>query len=651
MDVQEIGFLEEIGFLIFSKLLRRRIYFLVVPYIWNNIMNLLNLLLLLSLGTVVLLYWNGKRSYAGWLGVLAYALQFLVLLILWDKMPISSSFSFNVINNVVHWEMTGFGWFFAIITVGAAFFSSWYMASEWGTTQKDLRFQHVSLALNVLAMLILLSSGDFLSLFIGWELVSWASYLIMAHHSQRAADAAFRYLIYAMGGAMAILAGIVLIYIQVGSLEYAPFWAAIPKLSTGVLWALVLLIGGGFSVKMAIMPFHLWQADAYAYTPGGNAAFVSAIAARMGLFALALILLKPIGLERLTEMAIPFTFLDARGLLIWLAALTSIIPTYIALQQNDARLLLAWHGIGQGGLMMMGLLIASPMGVAGGLMHVFNYATYQAALFLAVTAVMHRTGTANLDRLGGLITRMPLTYIALLMGIIGLAGLPPMNGFVSKWMMYKALLEANMPLLLIAASISTLGTILSVYKLIHNMFLGQLRKEHYQIKEVPWTMTVPMLALASIGFITGVMPGLALELVDTAQVALGYAALPHHLGGITWANGGLNMLWVTGIFFYGVGIGAIIFFLGNRRFITHQWDNYAGGHFLSADIPYNYTHNFYPGVMRVIGPWFKGSIVKLEHELTNITQILAGAFHSFYRVSYTPIYLLVVTVLALAWMI
>ena len=614
-------------------------------------MNLLNLLMFLSLVTVGLVYWMGKRRDVGWLGSIAYAVQLLVLIGLWDKLPAASSFSFTVLDNVVHWEMTGLGWFFAVITVGAALLASMYTAGEWGKSQKDIRFQHVAMAVNVLAMLILLSSGDFLSLFIGWELVSWASYLIMAHHSSKAADAAFRYLLYAMSGAMAVMTGIILIYVEVGSLEYTAFWNAIPNLSTPTLWALVLLLGSGFSIKMALMPFHLWQADAYAETPGANAAFISAIAARMGLFALILILFKPLAVTQMIEMTIPFTFLDARSLFLWIAALTSIIPTYIALQQNDARLLLAWHGIGQGGLMLLGIAIATPMGVAGGLLHVFNYAIYQAVLFLAVTAVFYRTGTADLDRLGGLIVRMPLTYVALLMGIIGLAGLPPMNGFVSKWLIYKALLEAEMPLLLVAASISTLGTILSVYKLIHNIFLGQLRKEHYEIKEVPWTMYVPMLILAGIAFITGAMPGLALDLVDKAQIALGYAVLPHHLGGVILQNGSLNMLWITGIFLYGVGIGAVIFFIGNRRFITHQWDNYAGGHFLSSEVRYNYTHNFYPGVMRVIGPWFRGSIVKLEQELTNLTQILAGAFHSFYRLSYTPIYLLVVTVLALAWMV
>ncbi len=269
-------------------------------------MNLLNLLILLSLFTVALFFRIGNRYYAGWFAVIAYAMQLIVLIGLWDKLPIASSFSFIVLDNLIHWEMTGLGWYFAIITVGVALFTSIYTAGEWGENKKDRRVQHIAMATNVLAMLILLSSGDFISLFIGWELVSWASYLIMVHHSSKAADAAFRYLIYAMSGAMAVITGIILIYVQVGSLEYAAFWKAVPDLPTSTLWALVLLLGGGFSIKMAMMPFHLWQADAYAETPGANAAFISAIAARMGLFALILILFKPLVVSRLVEMNLPY---------------------------------------------------------------------------------------------------------------------------------------------------------------------------------------------------------------------------------------------------------------------------------------------------------------------------------------------------------
>ncbi len=616
-------------------------------------MSSLDLLLLLSLATCVLAYVRGADPKAGWQLMGAYGAQLLLLFWMSDNFrgaeTVAAGFSMSFLDLFLKWEMSGLGWFFALITVGAALFTSWYSAGAWAESQKNMRLQHTLLAVNVLAMLILLSSADFLSLFIGWELVSWASFLIMAQNGGKAADAAFRYLMYAMLGAMAIFAGLVLIYLQLGTLDYSDFWLALPNMSSGMGWSIVLLLGSGFAIKMALMPFHLWQAEAYAETPGASAAFVSAIAARMGLFAMAISMLTPESIEGLAKLSVPFTFMNAQGLIVWIAALTAIVPTYIALQQSDARLLLAWHGIGQGGFMLLGLAVATPMSVAGGLMHVFNYATYQAALFLAVTAVAYRTGTTDLDRLGGLIKRMPLTYVALLMGIIGLAGLPPMNGFVSKWLMYKSLLDAGNPLLLIAASISTLGTILSVYKLIHNIFLGQLRREHYGVKEVPWSMSLPMLILGGIGFLTGFMPGLALDLVDKAQVALGFVALPHHLGGVTWPTGSLNMLWVVGIFFYGVGIGAIIFFLGNRRHITHQWDNYAGGHFLTADTPYHYSHNFYPGVMRVIGDWFWDVIGRLEQGLINFVHITGGGFHSLYRLAYTPLYLLAASVLLLAW--
>jgi formate hydrogenlyase subunit 3/multisubunit Na+/H+ antiporter MnhD subunit len=499
-------------------------------------------------------------------------------------------------------------------------------------------------------MLVLLASGDLLSLFIGWELVSWASYLIMTQRRGVAEQAAFRYLMYAMVGAMAVLAAVVLAYVEVGSLGLADLRAALPELPDGVLWVLVLLFASGFGVKMALVPFHLWQAEAYAETPGPATAFVSAIAARMGLFALLLVVMQLVGIDRLTQMALPFTFWDARDLLAWVAAITMVVPTYIALTQNDARMLLAWHGIGQGGYMLLGALVATPMGVAGGLMHVFNYATYQAPLFLAVTAVVYRTGTADLDRLGGLITRMPLSYVAMLMGIIGLAGLPPMNGFVSKWLIYKALLDAHLPLLFVAAIVGTLGTILSVYKLIHNTFLGQLRSEHEQVREVPWSMSLPMLAMALIAFVTGFMPGLALDLVDVAQPLLGVALLPHQLGGVDWPTGSLNMIWVVGAMLGSIGFGALVFLSANRSYRVHQLDNYAGGHFLSADVRYHYSHDFYAGLLRVIGPWFRGSVLWAEKGLVLLTEVAGAAMHGLYRSAYTPLYLLVGTVLALWWM-
>ena len=615
-------------------------------------MNLLDLLVITALVTVAVVWVSGNTRVAGWLALGLYSLQLLLLGLIAPQLgggqtALASAFTVTAFGNQLHWALSGLGWFFAVITVGAALFAAWFAAGEWGRAQTGMRLFHLALALNVLAMLVLLASADLLSLFIGWELVSWASYLIMTQRGGKAATAAFRYLLYAMAGAMAVLAGLVLVQVHTGSLEFNAVRSALSHASGGFVWSVMLLFGAGFGIKMALLPFHLWQAEAYAESPGPASAFLGAISSRMGLFALLVVLVNLIGVARLVDLAVPLTFWSARDLWAWIAAATIVVPTFIALTQNDARSLLAWHGIGQGGYMLLGIMVATPMGFAGGLMHVFNHASYQAPLFLSVAAVAHRTGTTDLDRLGGLINRMPLSYVTMLLGIIGLAGLPPMNGFVSKWLIYKSLLDAHMPLLFVAAVIGTLGTILSVYKLIHNMFLGQLRAEHSTVREVPWSMSLPMLLMGAIAFLTGWMPGLVLHLTSLAQSALGMAPLPYHLGGVDWPTGSLNMLWVVGLLLAAIGIGALVFLGSNRSYRVQQLDNYAGGHFLSGEVRYHYSHNFYAGLLRVIGPWFRGSVVWLERAIVSATDLLSAAMHGLYRAAYTPLYVVVAVVAGL----
>jgi NADH-quinone oxidoreductase subunit M len=499
-------------------------------------MTVLDQLIVLSAMTAIVTLIAGRYSFTGWLSTLMYAGQGVLL---WKMSGlgyatvelVESSFTLQILNQTLHWRFDALSWFFAIITVGAGLCSSWFSSGEWGRSyQKSsgkLGLLRFALAFNVFSMLVLLASGELLSMFIGWELVSWASFLIMAMGSARAARYAMRYLIYAIAGAMAILGAMVLVYSITGSFEFDAFKAAVPAMSTSMLWLLFGLFAAGFGIKMALLPFHLWQAKAYAETPGPGAAFLGAISSRMGLFALILVLVQLVGMSQLAKMEIPFTFLSARDLLAWIAVFTIIIPTYTALQQHDARRLLAWHGVGQTGYMLLGIVIADDLGSAGGLMHVFNYASYQAMLFLVVTAVIHRTGTSDLNKLGGLVARMPISFFLMLIGIIGLAGLPPMNGFVSKWLIYRALIVDVSPLLFVAAVIGTLGTILSVYKLIHNIFLGQLRLEHNDVEEVPWSMLLPMSLLATVVFVTGYFPGLVLDWVSAVQAAAGLPVLAH----------------------------------------------------------------------------------------------------------------------------
>lgn len=623
-------------------------------------MTSLDELLLVSAATLLTALLLGRWKAVGWVMTILYGVQLLVLI----KMAslghgaeaITASWQTQVMGQTLSWRLDALGWFFSLITVVAAFFSSWYSAGEWGESFRkqggNYWLLHVALAMNVLSMLVLLASGDLLSLFIGWELVSWSGFLLMALGGPNSRKAALRYITYAMIGAMAIFGGLGLIYSATGSLQYEAVIATVAAMGSVEQWVLMLLFTVGFGIKMGLLPFHLWQAPAYAETPGPGSAFLGAISSRMGLFAIALVLVKLFGIVSIAGLQLPFAQINARDVLAWVAVFTIILPTYTAMKQNDARYLLAWHGIGQGGYMLLGLVVANSLGGAGGLLHVLNYAACQAALLMAVFAVVHRTGTADLNKLGGLVTRMPLSFLVLLVGIIGLAGLPPMNGFVSKLLVYRAVLNEGMPLLFLAAIIGTLGTILSVYKLIHNMFLGQLRVEHEQVSEAPWSMMIPMLILAAIIFITGLLPGIPLAWVASALQVVGLPVPDYTLGGVQSPTGSLDMIWVVGVLFAGFGIGAIIFYLlGGPSKRVHQLDNYAGGHFLSSDVRYQYSDNFYAGLMHIIGPWYRGSFQWMEGAVKSAIDFLSLLMQGLYRRANAEYYLLGVVVLTLAWVV
>ncbi|MBT5747204.1 MAG: NADH dehydrogenase subunit, partial [Gammaproteobacteria bacterium] len=535
-------------------------------------------------------------------------------------------------------------------TVAAALFAALYMAGEWGERYRqqggNLRLLQFALGLNVLTMLILLSSGDLLSLFIGWELASWSAFLMMALAGGVALQTATRYLIYAMVGAMMIFAGVALIAVEAGSLQFDVVSVAMDRFSQQQVILLLLLFVGGFGIKMGLLPFHLWQAPAYAETPGPGSAFLGAISSRLGLFAIVLVLFKLAGGVWLLST---FGGLSSQTLLAWVAVFTIIFPTFTAMRQNDARQLLAWHGIGQGGYMLLGLVMMDSLGVAGGMLHIFNHATYQAALFLAVTAVIHRTGTSDLNHLGGLVVRMPLTFVTMLVGIIGLAGLPPMNGFVSKWLVYRSLLEQGEVLLFVGAVIGTLGTVLSVYKLLHNTFLGSLRLEHEAVREVPWSMLTPMLLLSLLIFVTGILPGIPLQWVAEALVAVGLPVPLFNLGGVVADGGSLDMRIVTGVLFAGFGIAALIFYGAGKSRRVHPLDNYAGGHFLYASNRYHYSNNFYAGLMHLIKPWYRGLFERTERGSIRMFELLSEGISGLYLQVQSGRLLLMVVVLLLWW--
>ncbi len=613
----------------------------------------LDLLWLLMTITTLATLWS-RSCCGGWLQTLFYLMQ-LVLIggmvsVVGEQQSFDASLQFAMFGYRIGWSLDGLGLYFALITAASALFASLYMAGEWGKRyQQDggsLRLLRFALALNVLTMYWLLSSADLISLFIGWELASWSAFMMMALAGGRAWDAANRYLIYAMSGAMMIFAAVAMVASEVGSVQFDAVAVALEQFSVQQAVVLLLLTMAGFGIKMGLLPFHLWQAPAYAGTPGPGSAFLGAISSRLGLFAIILVLFK---LAQGAWLSLSFSGVTPQDILAWIAVATIVFPTFTAMRQNDARELLAWHGIGQGGYMLLGVVMMDPLGVAGGMLHIFNHATYQAALFLAVTAVIYRTGTSDLNQLGGLVVRMPLTFVTMLVGIIGLAGLPPMNGFVSKWLVYRSLLDQGEVLLFVGAVIGTLGTILSVYKLLHNTFLGSLRMEHQQIREVPWSMSIPMLLLSVLILLTGVLPGIPLQWVSDALLAVGLPMPDFNAGGVIADGGSLDMRVITGVLFAGFAVAALVFYGAGSSRRVNPLDNYAGGHFLYASNHYHYSNNFYAGLMHLIKPWYRSLFQQMENGVMRLLALMADTVLGLYHQLQPSRMILLVLFLLLWW--
>jgi NADH-quinone oxidoreductase subunit M len=164
-------------------------------------------------------------------------------------------------------------------------------------------------------------------------------------------------------------------------------------------------------------------------------------------------------------------------------------------------------------------------------------------------------------------------------------------------------------------------------------------------------MLAPMLILSAIIFISGLMPGIPLTWVGSVLQTVGLPVPDYTLGGIESASGSLDMIWVIGVLFAGFGIGAVIFYCAGRSKRVHQLDNYAGGHFLSADVRYQYSDNFYAGLMHLIGGWYRGSFLWLEKGIASTIEFLSLGMQGLYRRANAEFYLLSTALFLIAWVV
>lgn len=366
-------------------------------------------------------------------------------------------------------------------------------------------------------LVMLIRSTDTFDFFAAWEILTVGSYFLILRgkHSE---PHALSYILFSLGGAFLILTGFALA--AQGATHFDV--PALSQLAAPLAPWVFVLLAIGFMTKTAAIGLHIWLPGAHAEAETDVSPMVSGILLKAGLYGL-IVLLMAMGKQQLYGIELTHAML-------WIAAMTAFLGNLMAIFQEDAKRLLAYSSIGQMGYAMFGLALMNHLGWLMALMFVINHYIYKAMLFLAVGGVAKRTGTKDMYRMGGLITLMPLSFIAVLVGIIAVSGLPPLSGFGGRWIFYNAIISSEYRLPMIILFLAGPIAFLYLFRLIYAIFLGQLKDEFRRVKEAPFWIILPQMIYVVLLLVFAVFPGIALRRVDA------YLNQFFPEGGLGWAG-------------------------------------------------------------------------------------------------------------------
>lgn len=295
----------------------------------------------------------------------------------------------------------------------------------------------------LVSLTLVFTASNVLFFLIVWELTAVAAYFLIMfdHESAEARDGGLLYLFMSRGGTGMLLVAFLVLASAAGSLEFAALHGIGERLPVFSAALAFLLFFFGFGVKAGIIPLHIWLPAAHPVAPSNVSALMSGILIKAGIYGMARVFFDFYG-------ALPVW---AGMLVLVIGVVSALLGVLYALMEHDLKRLLAYHSIENIGIILIGfgsaLLFRSfghpklaALALIAGLFHTLNHGLFKCLLFLGAGGVLHATGTRNMEEMGGLIRRMPSTALYFLIGAIAISGLPPLNGFVSEWLTYQALL-------------------------------------------------------------------------------------------------------------------------------------------------------------------------------------------------------------------
>lgn len=381
------------------------------------------------------------------------------------------------------------------------------------------------LSIIITSMLMVVTVQNTIFFVIVWEIMSLSSFFLVVFENEKkeVISAGINYLITMHISILFIIIGFIMLTLKSGNTDFASFKP------TNLIFILLFI---GFGIKAGFVPFHTWLPKAHPAAPSHVSGIMSGVMIKTGIYGI---------LRILSLISIPP--IELSYFVLFISVLSGLFGVLYAIAQHDLKKLLAYHsvenigiigigiGIGMLGLSYHNNLIAI-LGFSGGILHILNHSIFKELLFFGAGAVYTKTHTRNIEKLGGLIKTMPYTAALFLIGSVAITGLPPLNGFISEFLIYLGMLhnfEINSPLILIMsvlaiASLAIVGAmaLLCFTKVFSIVFLGISRSEEAESsrEEVSKIMLLPMGILAVFIFLIGLFPQYALNLVKNPAMVL-----------------------------------------------------------------------------------------------------------------------------------
>lgn len=357
---------------------------------------------------------------------------------------------------------------------------------------------YVSFLVCVAGLLGIVTTGDAFNVFVFLEVSSLSTYTLIAlGRDRRALWASYQYLIMGTIGATFILIGIGLMYMMTGTLNMQDMAQRLPEVAyTKTIFTAFAFFVVGVCLKLALFPLHLWLPNAYAYAPSVVTAFLAATATKVAIYLLVRFIFTVYGIE------FSMTHFPLTEVLLVLGLLGVFSASFVAIIQTNVKRLFAFSSVAQIGYMIMGFSIGTPLGLQASLLHLFNHALMKAAIFMAIAGVVYRIGGCRLEDFQGLGKTMPLTMAAIVVGGLSLIGVPLTVGFVSKWYLILALLEAGWWPVVALVLMGSLMAVVYVWRLVEIAYFRAPLAAAPERCEAPLAILIPtwMLVLANLYF-------------------------------------------------------------------------------------------------------------------------------------------------------